>query len=221
MTTSETLNDFFAALRAGELDRLKSLLDSDSTLASSKNGFGVSAVLTSLYSGQTEICDLLLTRGARLGLQEAAAAGRLERVKELIDENPALANSFSADGFPVVALACVFGHSEIAHFLAERGADIHAAATNGTGYNALTGAVAGGHTEITKWLLESGANANYGYGAGYTPLLTAAAIGCVDIIKLLLAHGADPAAKTNEGKSALNLAEERRQSAVVEYLQNR
>lgn len=221
MTINETVNDFFAALCAGELDRVKSLLDSDSTLASSKNGSGVSAVLASLYSGRTEICDLLLTRGARLGLQDAAAAGRLERVKELIDENPALANSFSADGFPVVALACVFGHSEVARFLAERGADIHAAASNGTGYNALTGAVASGHTEITKWLLESGANANYSYAAGYTPLLTAAANGRLDIIKLLLAHGADPTAKTNEGKSALNLAEERKRSAVVEYLQNR
>jgi ankyrin repeat protein len=221
MPTKETITEFFSAIRAGELDHVKSLLDSDPSLASEKTNSGVSAVLTSVYSGRGDIRDLLLARGAKLELQDAAAAGNLERLKEIVEPSPALANSFSADGFPVVALACVFGNFEVARYLSEKGADINASATNGTGYNALTGAVASGHAEIAEWLLESGANANYKYGPGYTPLLTAAANGSLDIIKLLLSRGADANSKTNDGKSALDLAEQRKHPAVVEFLKSR
>jgi ankyrin repeat protein len=220
MTTKTTVTELFAAIGAGELNRVESLLDSEPALALAKNEKGVSAVLFSIYSGRKEIRDLLLAYGAKLELQDAAAAGRLDRVKEIVEDSPMLANSFSTDGFPVVALASVFGHFGVARYLAEKGADINAAATNGTGYNALTGAVASGHLEIVKWLLESSANANYKYGPGYTPLLTAAANGRLDIIKLLLTHGADPVATTDDGKSAIDLAEERRHPAVVEFLKS-
>jgi ankyrin repeat protein len=220
MTVNVTVAELFDAIRAGELSRVKSLLDSEPALASAKNEKGVSAVLFSIYSGRKEIRDLLLAQGAKLELQDAAAAGRLDRVKEIVEENLMRANSFSNDGFPVVALASVFGYFEVARYLAEKGADINAAATNGTGYNALTGAVASGHLELVKWLLESSANANYKYGHGYTPLLTAAANGRLDIIKLLLTHGADPIATTDDGKSAIDLAEERKHPAVVEFLKN-
>ncbi len=221
MLRKETIDDFFAAIRANELDRVKALLASDRSLASAKNESGVSAVLTSVYSGRTEIRDLLLRGGATLELQDAAALGRLDRAKEIVEANAALAHSLSADGFPVIALACAFGHIEVARYLAQKGANINAVSTNGTGYNPLTGSVAGGHAEIAKWLLESGAKANYRYGAGYSPLLTAAANGRLDIIRLLLAHGADANAKTNDGKSAVSLAEERGHPTVAAFLKNR
>ena len=94
-------------------------------------------------------------------------------------------------------------------------------ATNGTGYNALTGAVTSGHEEIAIWLLENGADANYRYGPGYTPLLAAAANGHLEIVKDLLAHGADIHAKTNDGKTALTIAEERRHPEVAALLRSR
>ncbi len=190
----------------------------EAALVSAKNESGVSAVLSSVYFGRKDIRELLLARGAKLELQDAVALGRLERVKELVGNNSALANSYSSDGFPLVALAAFFGNAPVAHFLKEHGADINTIATNGSGYNALTGAVTSGHVEIVKWLLESGADANYRYGPGYTPLLTAAANGHLEIVKLLLAHGADKSAKSNDGKSALTLAEERKHSSVVAFL---
>jgi len=211
---------FFDAIRAGDLAQVTSLLDADPALASAKNETGVSAILTAIYSGRGPIRDLLLARCATLELHDAAAAGKLDRVKMFVDKNPALAQSFSPDGFPVFALACFFGHFDVARYLAEKGADVNAAATNGSGYNALTAAVAAGHTEIVKWLLEKGANANYRYGPGYTPLLTAAANGHLEIVKLLRARGADLHAAANDGKSALALATERNHSAVAEWLKS-
>jgi len=221
VTRDDAVTDFFALIRSGELDRVRFLLGADPSLASAKNQAGVSAILTSVYSGRKEIRDLLLASGAILELQDAVAVGDLARVEEIVGKNPHAAKSFSADGFPIVALACAFGHFSVAKFLAEQGADVNASATNGTGYNALTGAVAGGHEEIAGWLLRSGASANYRYGAGHTPLLTAAANGRLDLVKLLLAHGADASLRTDDRKSALDLARERKHAALAEFLENR
>ena len=214
---SETAT-FFDAIRSGDLSQVKSLLDANPSLSSSQNESGASALLMSIYTGRHEIRELLLARGATLELHEAAAAGNLDRVKRFVEKNRAAAKSFSPDGFPIFALACFFGHFDTAHYLARQGADIHAAATNGTGYNALTAAVAAGHTPIVEWLLASGVDANYRYGAGYTPLLTAATNGHLEIVKLLVAHAADLHATTNDGKSAIALASERKHLPVAEFL---
>jgi uncharacterized protein len=211
--------ELFEAIRAGDTSAVESLLEANPSLASDKNDGGVSAVLMSVYSGRREIRDLLLARKPVLELQDAAAIGDLERTKQIIGRDSSCAKSYSSDGFPVVALAAVFGHLPMVRYLAEHGADINAAATNGSGYNALTGAVASGHTEIVKWLLQSGANANHRYGPGYSPLLTAAANGHLEIVKLLFVHGADANAAADDGKSAMQLASERNHPEVAHYLQ--
>ena len=73
-----------------------------------------------------EIRDFLLASGASLDLPEASALGNLARVRELVENKHADANSFSLDGFPVVALAAFLGHLEIVQYLAAHGADINA-----------------------------------------------------------------------------------------------
>jgi ankyrin repeat protein len=212
------ITSLFQAIQAGNAAKVEALLAADATLSAAKNEKGQSALLMAVYSGRKEIRDLLLARGVELELHEAAAAGQLERVKQIVDKNPALAKSFSPDGFPVFALPAVFGHLEVAEYLLGKGADVNAAATNGTGYNALTGAVASGHTAIVAWLLANGADPNYRYGAAYSPLLTAAANGHLGIVSILLASGADLQAKTDDGKTALSFAQERGHAEVTEFL---
>ncbi len=209
---------FFDAIRAGDLAAVRALLDQDPALLTAKNEQSQSAVLFSIYNRQKEVRDLLLSRGVPLELHEAAAAGDVARVKELVEKDASLAKGFSPDGFPILALAAVFGQFEVTKYLHAKGGDVNAAATNGSGYNALTGAVTSGHTEIVKWLLENGADPNYRYANNYSPLLNAAANGHLEILKLLIAHGADLHAKTNDGKTALAFAEERKHGAVADYL---
>jgi ankyrin repeat protein len=215
------IQSFLDFVRNGDLAAVKDELDRDASLASARSASGVSAVLFSVYNGRREICDLLLARGAVLQLHDAAAVGDLSRVQEILSVHTESANAFSPDGFPVVALAAAFGHLEVVQFLAERGADINAISTNGTGYTALTGAVANGHSSIVAFLLQQGANANHRYAAGYSPLLTAAANGHLEIIKLLLSHGADPHATTSDGKSPLDLSTERHHLEVATFLRAR
>jgi uncharacterized protein len=212
---------FFDAIRSGDAGAVMALLNEDPSLLSARNQQSQGPVLFAIYNRQKEIRDLLLSRGAALELHEASAAGDLARVKEFVERDSSLAKSYSPDGFPVLALAAVFGHGEVAKYLHAKGGDLNAVATNGSGYTALTGAVASGHTEIVNWLLENGVSPNYSYANGYTPLLTAAANGHLEILKALLAHGADLYAKTTDGKTALAYAEERKHSEVAEFLRGK
>jgi uncharacterized protein len=200
---------------------VKTMLNAKPSLASAKNEQGQSPVLAAVYSGRSEIRDALIARGAHLEFHEAVAAGQLESVEHFVDKAPDLARSFSPDGFPVIALAAAFGHFPMVRYLFEKGGDVTAVATNGAGYNALTGAVTGGHQQIAVWLLENGADANYRYGPGYSPLLAAAANGHLEIVKDLLVHGANLQAKSNDGKSALAIAEERKHPEVAAFLRSR
>jgi ankyrin repeat protein len=208
----------FESIRIGDAGKVRELVGANATLVNARNPQLQSAVLMSCYQGRKEIRDLLIEKGATLELHEAAAAGNLVRVQEIVDSDPGLAKSYSPDGFPVLALAAVFGHEHVARYLHGRGSEINAIATNGTGYSALTGAVASGHASIARWLAENGADVNCRYAKGYSPLLTAAANGHLEIVKILLAHGADLHAHTDDGKDALAFAQERGHKEVAKYL---
>jgi ankyrin repeat protein len=217
----DNAKEFFAAIRAGDAATARTMLEAEPALATAKNEQGQSPVLAAVYGGRADVRDLLIAHGAPLEFYEAVAAGQLESVEHFVEKDPDLARSFSPDGFPVIALAAAFGHFLIVRYLFEKGGDVTAVATNGTGYNALTGAVTGGHQQIAIWLLENGADANYRYGPGYSPLLAAAANGHLEIVKDLLVHGADIHAKSNDGKTALAIAEERKHPEVAAFLRSR
>ena len=208
----------FESIRTGDAGKVRELVSANGGLVNARNAQQLSAVLMSCYMGRKEIRDLLIENGATLELHEAVAAGNLNRVKQLVEAEPGLAQGYSPDGFPALALAAAFGHEDVARYLHGKGAELNAAATNGTGYTALTGAVASGHASIAKWLAENGADVNYRYAKGYSPLLTAAANGRLEIVKVLLAHGADLHARTDDGKDALAFAQERGHNEVAKYL---
>src|SRR5260221_5647004 len=129
---------FFDAIRAGDLAAVRTSLDEDSALLNGKNAQSQSPVLFSIYNRQKEIRDFLISRGAVLELHEAAAAGHLARVKELLEIDAALARSYSPDGFPVVALAAVFGIFVIVKYLYERCADTNSSASICHGLHVLS-----------------------------------------------------------------------------------
>ncbi len=217
VTVSDTA-DLFAAVRTGDALSVANMVELEPALLQVRNEQGVSAVLMACYMGRKEIRDLLIEKGAILQLHEAAAAGKLSRVKELVQGKPDLAKSYSPDGFPVMALAAAFGHEDVVRYLHSSSADVNAVATNGTGYTALTGAVAGSHAPLAKWLADNGADVNYRYAKGHSPLLEAAANGKSEIVKMLVARGADVQMRTEGGKNALNFAQERGHTELADYL---
>jgi hypothetical protein len=90
----------------------------------------MSDLLQALCAGDRDKVDELLAADPTLDVFEAAAFGRTERLRELLDEDPSRANEFADDGFHPLGLACFFGHPDAARLLLDRSADVSALSTN-------------------------------------------------------------------------------------------
>ncbi|MCD0451918.1 ankyrin repeat domain-containing protein [Actinocorallia sp. API 0066] len=169
-------------------------------------------------------------------LVDAARAGKLDRVSELLAEGvpPDLPDS---EGTTALYAAAVAGHGEAVRALLEAGADPNRASLGDSDGLPLCGAACWGHDQTVAALLEGGAEPDrtesfdwtplkWAATGGHTavvslllrhgadpnvatrtpPLHLAAERGAVDVVRLLLGHGADPAATDAEGRTALDLA---------------
>ena len=120
----------------------------------------------------------------------------------------------NGDDWPPLISAITFENLSAVKALIDAGADINLASKNGgTPLHFSNGAV-------TQTLLEHGAKVNACNNRGWTPLHSAAFFGRVDAVKMFLSGGAELSAKTDVGKTALEIAQEEGQAEVVGLLQN-
>jgi ankyrin repeat protein len=156
----------------------------------------MSDLLQALYRGDRDAVDELLAADPTLNVFEAAALGRTDRIRELLDEEPAGANAFGDDGFHPLGLACFFGHLEAARLLLDRGADVNALSTNEHVQTAAVHAAAAAagdeetRYELVKLALEHGADPNLPQGGGSRAIDAARQNGDARVEQLLLEHGA-------------------------------
>jgi uncharacterized protein len=157
----------------------------------------MSDLLEALYRGDRERADELLAADPELDVFEAAALGRTDRLRALLEEDPSRANAFGADGFHPLGLACFFGHVDAARLLLERGADVNALSRNERIQTAAIHAAAASETkdeairyELVKLALEHGADPNLPQGGGFRAIDAARLNGDRRIEQLLLDHGA-------------------------------
>jgi hypothetical protein len=216
--------EFFDAIKAGELDRVKAMVSATPALVNARGEAG-SAILTAVYHRQQAIVNLLVARGADLSIFEACAAGELERVERLLAEAPdvvggdtagAAVAGFSDDGWTPLHLAAFFGHAKVIEVLLAHGADVAARSTNPTANTPLHAALAANQKIAAGLLLGHGADINAADAAGWRPLHLAAATNNVDVIKALVAQGADVRATNKDGVAPRALAEQKghREAAV-------
>ncbi|TML13149.1 MAG: ankyrin repeat domain-containing protein [Actinobacteria bacterium] len=154
----------------------------------------MSEVLQAIYQGDQARIDELLVGDPELDVFEAAGVGRTERLRELLDDDPALANAWAEDGFQPLGLASFFGHVDAARLLVERGAEVNSASRNDFKVMPLHSAAATGDPEaryeLAKLLLEHGADANARQQDDFTPLMAADQHGDERLRSLLVEHGA-------------------------------
>lgn len=141
------------------------------------------------------VVGYLLARGADYDISMAAKIGDVGRVRELLDENPALANhvpSYSTyySGLPLRCAAGA-GHLQVVQLLLERGADINGAERIAPQGGALHAALSGKHHDIVRLLLQHGANPNAMVESSGNCLWTAQRTKAgPEILNLLAEHGA-------------------------------
>ncbi len=154
-------------------------------------------LLQALYRGDRAGVAELLAADPKLDVFEAAAFGRTDRLRELLDEDPSRANAFGGDGFHPLGLACFFGHLEAARLLLDRGAEVNTLSTNEHVQTAAIHAAAAAEGkdeatryELVKLALEHGADSNLEQGGGFRAIDAARQNGDARVEQLLLEHDA-------------------------------
>jgi ankyrin repeat protein len=154
----------------------------------------MSEILQAVYRGDHARVEELLADGPELDVFEASALGRTDRLRELLDADPSLANAWADDGFQPLGLASFFGHVEAVRLLVERGAEVNSASRNDFKVMPLHSAVAEKDAdtryELAAFLLEHGADPNARQQEDFTPLMAAGQQGDERLRALLVEHGA-------------------------------
>ena len=208
----------FDAIKAGQVDEVRRLVEGNPGLAGARDASGASALLVAAYNMKPDVVNALLALGAPVDIFEASVLGKVDRIQEILKGDPSRASEHAPDGFTPVALAAFFGQPAAAKALIAAGADVNAAAKNALKVQALHAAVAGRNLEIVKAVLEAGADPNAQQQAGFRPFHEAGGNANRALAELLLKHGADPALTTDDGKSAIDLAREKGHTEFADWL---
>jgi ankyrin repeat protein len=122
----------------------------------------------------------------QIQLIEAAREGRLEYVKNVINNNDVNMNWVPGNRWTALVSACLEGHDMIAQILLDYGANAEEKQI------ALIKACGNGHLSTVKLLLDHGANIYDAPKIGWCPLHWACLRGHYEIVKTLIERGANP-----------------------------
>jgi ankyrin repeat protein len=207
-----------AAITAGDVDAVRTLVREDPARASARDGDGLPVVLLALFHQQREVAGALLEAEPELGVLEAAATGRADLLEQLLASDPGAIRQRTPEGFTPLGLAAFLGGSEVVRVLLEHGADANDDADNPFGVRPVHAASAAHDRETMRLLLEAGADPNARQRGGFVPLHEAAHSDDVEMARLLLAHGADPSLAADDGRDSVRIATDDGSSGVGSLL---
>jgi len=209
----------FELLQSGDANGLRQILQQDPAFSEARDSTGVSLLMHSLYRGRRDLAELIATKKKALDIFEAAALGRINRLKQCLRDDPSAVNSHSRDGFTALHFACFFGQPEAARLLIESGAGVDAVAANPTKVMPLHSAASARNLEAARLLLEHRAPVNARQQAGWVPIHAAAQNGDRPMVELLLKHHADPKLANDEGRTSAMVAREKGHAELAALLE--
>lgn len=214
-----TVRPLMLAIQDRDLEAAKAALERDATQATDPLPGGLTPLLFALYHGARDIADLL--RGFRTpDIYEAVALNDARLVATQVLADPGLLSSHSVDGWTPLHLAAFFGSRDALLVLLGLGAPLDALSQNPMQNTPMHAALAGAAGEsLAPLLIGFGADVHHVGGSGITALHLAASRGFEGLCKLLLARGVDRSAKTEDNKTAAELARDRGHLATAAMLE--
>lgn len=184
-----------------------------------KDDFNETALFRAVRRRHKSVVRLLLKRGIKIQIGEsidvAAAYGSASMLQLLLDCDDAIASKKRTREFDALVRASIYGNISIIHLLVQRGVDVNRSDSSGkrplhyviqsTRHIRLSG---GDINSVVQELLNAGADIEARDLEGATPLhyVVKANDSLPEGLKVLLDNGADLAAKTNDGKTAMDAA---------------
>ena len=166
-----------------------------------------SDALQALYAGNVDEAKRLLPPDSELSVFDAAAFGRIDRLRTILEEDASRANALSSDGFTPLHLACYAEQEGAARVLIEHGADVNVRSTGSIARVPPLGTAAFVRSaRVARLLLDAGADVDGEGEGGFTALHTAAQNGDQELVRLLLERGADPGHAMADGRRPADLA---------------
>lgn len=199
---------FFTAIREGDIDAVKMLLDESPSLINAKYIMDISPLSLAIGCGYPDVAEELLRHGA--APNERSVANYLFSYPDLLG----LLLRYNLDpdtDFPYATcketLLNIFTHDysiDALRLLISFGANLEARDHNGM--TALHWAVSDSEFAAAQVLIESGADIEAIDEEGMTPLLYAAARGSIELVDVLITRGANFRKRNNAGNSIISLA---------------
>jgi len=198
-----------AAVRAGDLVRVRGLVGARPELASSRDAEGRSAYVLAHLGGHAEVAAVLLAAGLELDLVEAVLAEDWERAEALAEADPASVDALHPIGGTALYAAARVGQGDLYRVRA-LGCGYDTTPPGGSGFTPARAALEapeglGAWLALTD-LLGNGSDVNAPQRDGSSVLHGAVERRDLRLVRLALRKGADVSARDAAGRTPLERA---------------
>lgn len=190
---AQTAEDFFHAIRAGDMESLRHLCASPVNV---KDRLDMTPLHYAALYGNTESVRLLLERGADVNARNKSGATPLiygaynfEKTRLLVEKGADVNAKSTAGMTPLLVAVSVHGNTPTVRYLIEKGADVKAQGPLGT--DALLTASYKGDTEMVRLLLTKGCDPKKKDMGGFSAFLNSFSDTDQERVRVLLDAGSD------------------------------
>ena len=212
------------AVISGDVTKVEEFLARDAALLYARDVRGQSVYLLAAYAEQPAVMKVLEAKGLVRDVYEASAAGKVDRVHELLRPVPGLVNMPNLAGDTPVHVAALCGRAEVIENAIQYGPDFalrNAKRKNATAAHLGFASAGQAAAESMAFAMAgNGLDPNLADADGNTLLHSAALTGYPRVIRLLLQKGADAAARNAAGLTAVEIAMAHKNADAAELLRS-